>query len=57
MTTEVAIQGGILRLCVVTDILDVFSGCMRFEASVLRCSGEDAIKAENQLTVAVVHFC
>jgi len=57
MTTEVAIQGAILRLCIVTDILDVFSGCVRFEASVLRCSVEGVIKAENQLTVAVVHYC
>jgi hypothetical protein len=56
MTTEVAIQGGILRLCIVTDILDVFSGCMKFEASVLRCAGEEVIKAEVQLTIAVVLF-
>jgi hypothetical protein len=56
MATEVGIQRGILRLCIVTDILDVFNGCVRFEASVLRCSGEDMIKAKNQLTVAVVHY-
>jgi hypothetical protein len=56
MTTEVAVQGGIPKLCIVTDLLDVFSGYMRLEASVLRCSG-GLIKAENQLTVAVVHFC
>jgi hypothetical protein len=57
MTAEVAIQDAIRRLCIVTDILDVFNGCVRCEASVLRCCGEDVIKAENQLTVAVVHYC
>jgi hypothetical protein len=57
MTAEVAIQGGILRLCIVTDILDVFNSCMRFDGSALLCSGDDVIKAENELTVAVVPYC